>query len=56
MSEEEIITETKFVISWIAKIGLIRERDAIKGLLDLYYKQQKELETLRGITEDDLPF
>lgn len=30
--------------------------DSIKIILDLIERQQKEIETLRGITEDDLPF
>jgi hypothetical protein len=42
MREEEIIKEVSFIIKWISKIGLIKERKAIQGLLDLYNKEKEK--------------
>lgn len=42
LSEEEIIKQVDFVIKWISKIGLIKEREYIKGLLDLYNKEKEK--------------
>ena len=46
MSEEEIIKQVDFIIKWISKIGLIKEREAIKGLLDLYTHKKGRVEEL----------
>lgn len=42
LSEEEIIKEVDFITKWISKIGLIKEREVIQGLLDLYNKEKEK--------------
>ena len=42
MSEEEIIKEIIFMAKWFPKLNLIKERQAIQGLLDLYNKEKEK--------------
>lgn len=52
MSEEEIIKQVDFITKWISKIGLIKEREAIQGLLDLYNKEkEKNKENIEALEE-----
>ena len=60
MSEEEIIKEIVFMAKWFPKLNLIKERQTILGLLDLYNKEkeknaslQKETKLMKSININD---
>lgn len=60
MSEEEIIKEIIFMAKWFPKLNLIKERQTILGLLDLYNKEkeknaslQKEIKLMKSININD---
>ena len=55
MSEEEIIKEVEFIQKQIAKIGLIKERQYIQGLLDLYNKEKEKNNKIKYCYLENMP-